>query len=63
MYEPSYSSLLYLPNNVFAFAFFKEISVTYLVGPEILSILRKQLLWKTSTFFMSLSIIHQHSDP
>ena len=34
-----------------------------LFGQKIILILCKQLLWKTSTFFMSLSIIRQHSDP
>ena len=33
-----------------------------LLGRKILLISRKQLLWKTTIFFMLLSIIHQHSD-
>ena len=34
-----------------------------LLGQKIILILRKQLLWKTSNFFVSFLIIRQHTDP
>ena len=54
MSEPSHSSLLYLLNTVFAFAFLSRSLLLILLGQNILLILRKQLLWKTSTLFCSL---------
>ena len=63
MSESSHSSLLYHLNNVFVFAFLSRSLLLILLGQKIILILRKQLLWKTSNFFVSFLIIRQHTDP
>ena len=45
------------------FLFLSRSLLLILLSQNIPLILHKQLLWKTSTFFTSLSIISQHSDP
>ena len=48
--------------HVLLFFLFRSLSLI-LFGQKILFIFPRQLLWNTSTFFVSLSIAPQHSDP